>query len=448
MRISTTGLNGNRKPQLEEPVQSQRTVIENQVQRVVTENAQINGSRPHIAWIDAAAPGEIEVLDFLSSLIRMLKPAEAVAAGIDLGTASVAIGSALRANRFGRLTSRIADPAAARFGMARIAAADLADWVKIVTDEGLDESTGFQFALFDPDIHPRSLEFNRIYQRLALGATVVFRAKIDQGPDAADAIGELIAEGRLAGSFIQRCGVVFVGSVRHCPASQTPRSAAAPVPKRKAILVLGVHRSGTSSLAHLLNVLGAKLPEELLGPGHGNPLGHWEPRRLIQINKAILAAIGRNWKDPGPIPRNWFRSKEAYTFHERIAAEITSAYGDSPLILIKEPRICRIAPLYLDVLDGLGIEPLVILLVRNPGEVIESLKERDQLDSNTIELLWLRSLLEAEEATRGCKRVWTSFDQLLGDWRAILQSIATGLDVTWPKDVATIADEAAEIVRP
>jgi hypothetical protein len=93
----------------------------------------------------------------------------------------------------------------------------------------------------------------------------------------------------LTGSFIQR--LVFVGSVQHCPASQTQRLAVAPVPKRKAILVLGVHRSGTSSLAHLLNVLGAKLPEELLGPGHGNPLGHWEPKRLIQINKAILAAF-------------------------------------------------------------------------------------------------------------------------------------------------------------
>src|SRR5262245_44545850 len=58
--------------------------------------------------------------------------------------------------------------------------------------------------------------------------------------------------------------------------------------KRAAILVLGVHRSGTSSLTHLLSLLGAKLPERLLGPGHGNPLGHWESAQLMQINEEIL----------------------------------------------------------------------------------------------------------------------------------------------------------------
>ena len=86
------------------------------------------------------------------------------------------------------------------------------------------------------------------------------------------------------------------------------------------------------------------------------------------------------------------------------------------MILIKEPRICRLAPLYLDVLDVLGIRPLVILPIRHPEEVIRSIYERDQIDPGTTELLWLRSLLEAEEASRACVRVWTSFDRLLENW--------------------------------
>jgi hypothetical protein len=200
-------------------------------------------------------------------------------------------------------------------------------------------------------------------------------------------------------------------------------------------------------LAHLLSLLGAKLPEQLLGPGPGNPLGHWESAQLMQINEEILGDIGRIWHDPRPIPPSWFRSKAAYGFHERIRAAIVSEYGDAQLILVKEPRICRLAPLYLDVLDALRIEPLIVLPIRHPAEVICSIRERDGLDPATIELLWLRSLLEAEEASRSCVRVWTGFEELLGNWEATVRSIANGFAVVWPNEPEKVAHEAADILR-
>ena len=86
------------------------------------------------------------------------------------------------------------------------------------------------------------------------------------------------------GSQETRGAQVSVGAVKQSPEVAIPKFPALepslldpPVkslhPKRAAILVLGVHRSGTSSLAHLLSLLGAKLPERLLGPGHGQPIG-------------------------------------------------------------------------------------------------------------------------------------------------------------------------------
>src|ERR1700722_18178452 len=98
--------------------------------------------------------------------------------------------------------------------------------------------------------------------------------------------------------------------IQDLPTQSSPR-------KRAAILVLGVHRSGTSSLAHLLNVLGATLPEEVMGPACGNPLGHWEPMRLMEINEEILSSIGRSWPDPRPIPAGGFRSKGGCPVHPR-----------------------------------------------------------------------------------------------------------------------------------
>jgi ubiquinone/menaquinone biosynthesis C-methylase UbiE/glycosyltransferase involved in cell wall biosynthesis len=221
-----------------------------------------------------------------------------------------------------------------------------------------------------------------------------------------------------------------------------------PLGKRAALLVLGVGRSGTSCLAHLLNVLGAKLPKEVLGPNQGNPSGYWEPLRLLEINEEILASIGRSWHDPRPIAPGWFRSKEAYAFHKRLCAEIVSSYGNAPLILIKEPRVCRLLPLYLDVLDTLGIEPIAILHLRHPVEVIRSIHQRDGGDLLTHELRWLRHLIESENASRNCVRVWTSFEQLLDDWKMTAQSISRGLGITWPNEPEKVSHEAATVLQP
>jgi hypothetical protein len=250
---------------------------------------------------------------------------------------------------------------------------------------------------------------------------------------------------------------IFVGRVQH-PAVLRAQGEARPNPgrlrtksspgRRAAILVLGVHRSGTSCLAHLLSVLGAKLPAEVVPPSPSNPFGHWEPVRLLETNEEILSAIGRVWYDSRPIPTGWFHSKAASLFRERLRALITSEYGDAPLILIKEPRICRLAPLYLDVLDTLGIKPLVIFPVRHPGEVIRSIQERDHVNPLTIELLWLRNLLEAEAATRRCVRVWTSFDQLLDQPETTARAITARLGIIWPNNQENTAIDMVDILRP
>jgi hypothetical protein len=217
---------------------------------------------------------------------------------------------------------------------------------------------------------------------------------------------------------------------------------------RAAILILGMHRSGTSALARVLNLLGAELPNVLLGPGYGNTLGHWESERLMRLDDEIFVAIGRTWDDPRQIPSAWFRSRTAYTFHERLRQAIVSEYGDAPLIVIKEPRMCRLAPLYLDVLDALGMKPHVVLTARHPVEVVRSIRARDDLDPATIELLWLRHVLEAETASRSCRRVWTSYERLLHSWAPTVQSIASGLEITWPNEPDKARPVIEEFLRP
>jgi hypothetical protein len=219
-------------------------------------------------------------------------------------------------------------------------------------------------------------------------------------------------------------------------------------PERRALLPLGMHRSGTSLLTYLLHKLGATLPRELIGPGYGNPLGHWEPRYLVTINDEVLRTIDRSWDDPRPIDSAWFSSGDAYRFIERIVAQIGRDYGCAPFILIKDPRICRILPLYLTALDILDIEPLVVLQLRPFHEVARSLADRDGFEPDLSEFLWLRSIMEAERVSRSCSRVWVTLDQVISDWPGTARRIASTLEINWTEAREEASWESSPFIKP
>jgi hypothetical protein len=201
---------------------------------------------------------------------------------------------------------------------------------------------------------------------------------------------------------------------------------------RKALVILGMHRSGTSLLAWLLHQAGAELPKDVLGPGPGNPCGHWEPINLVGINDEVFRSLNTRWDDVRPIRTSWFQSEPAASFVERIRRQIASDYGASDLLLIKDPRICRLLPLYLAALGALQIEPLIILQLRPAHQVIESLANRDGLERELSALLWVRSILEAERCSRGCRRVWMTLDAIVASPGVALEHIAAKLGVCWP----------------
>ena len=71
----------------------------------------------------------------------------------------------------------------------------------------------------------------------------------------------------------------------------------APGSGKIALVVLGMHRSGTSSVAGALAMLGAAAPRTLMAPGEDNPRGFWESQVLMGVNDRLLAAGGSNWRD-------------------------------------------------------------------------------------------------------------------------------------------------------
>ena len=204
--------------------------------------------------------------------------------------------------------------------------------------------------------------------------------------------------------------------------------------ERKVILVLGMHRSGTSALARTVNLLGAAAPKELLAPNEFNSRGYWESARLWQCHNDLLASANSSWHDWRRLDPNRMEEEAKQQDHrQRIKDGISQTFGDASLFVLKDPRICRFVPLILSILDELKVRAVAILPIRNPLEVASSLGDRDKLARSKSLLLWLRHVLEAEYYSRAIPRYFLHYEDLLLDWRTCLGRAASSTGLTWPR---------------
>ncbi len=167
-------------------------------------------------------------------------------------------------------------------------------------------------------------------------------------------------------------------------------------PPRQAILVLGMHRSGTSALGGVLDALGAGAPKTWMAAHPENPRGFFESASLAAAHDALLESAGSSWHDWQQFNPQWIGSDIAAMHRQEIARLLIDEFGDAPLIFVKDPRICRFVPFTLSVLSELNISPVAILPVRNPLEVVYSLKRNRGFAPSKSLLLWLRHVLDAE----------------------------------------------------
>lgn len=218
--------------------------------------------------------------------------------------------------------------------------------------------------------------------------------------------------------------------------------------RRRMMVVLGMHRSGTSAVAGTLAQLGVDFSERLIAPAQDNPKGFFEHADIWQQDHDILAALGSEWDDPLPLPEGWQDAPEVRAAAAPIDAILRRDFGTSTLAGIKDPRMCRLMPVWREWLAYEGMTPLVVLVVRQPVDVVASLAKRDHLSAEQAAWVWLRHMLEAEAATRDLPRVVVSYERLLQDWRAELARVADVLDVTWPRDVDAVGPSVDAFLEP
>jgi hypothetical protein len=215
------------------------------------------------------------------------------------------------------------------------------------------------------------------------------------------------------------------------------------------LLILSMHRSGTSALTRVFSLLGAELPKSMYGKTDGNQRGHWESDVLVSSHDALLKKMKSDWSDWRPLLTDKFTAKKQASLKAGFAQEFAEEFDLSkPVIVMKDPRVCKFAQLYIEALSEAQHTVHPVIIVRNPLEVAGSLESRDGLSFSEGLLLWLSYMLEAERASRGLERAMTTYEAFLKKPVVETDKLVKALNCPLPYTAKEMSRQIKEYVSP
>lgn len=199
-----------------------------------------------------------------------------------------------------------------------------------------------------------------------------------------------------------------------------------------------MHRSGTSSVTGALTLAGAQAPLTLMPAKPDNPTGFWESERIAAENDLILRRFNAEWDTLGQFDSAELVSDGPLIDH--LVSVLDAEFPDpkGPPIL-KDPRICRLAPLWLRAAEAWGRPARVLMPVRPPAEVAASLNRRNKLPVEHGIQLWIDHVIQAERDSRHEPRALLAWSDVLANptrtLRTALDRIEVGLNIEASEDV-------------
>jgi hypothetical protein len=154
--------------------------------------------------------------------------------------------------------------------------------------------------------------------------------------------------------------------------------------RRTPVVVAGMHRSGTSMVAKLLQQAGLYLgaSADLMPAAEENPEGFYEHVGFVRLNDEVLNVAGAGWDCPPPSGVDW-RDPAFGAFRDR-AQELAAPLRAGGAWGWKDPRNSLTIPFWRSALGPLR----TIFVVRNPLEVIVSLHRRNGFSVALALTLW------------------------------------------------------------
>ena len=196
----------------------------------------------------------------------------------------------------------------------------------------------------------------------------------------------------------------------------------------KLIVVLGMHRSGTSAVARGLQVMGVELGDRMMPPAENNNItGFWEDVDLNALNIEIMTALGQDWSYLSPIKASNIELLLEKGYFLRAAKLLQQKIGTKSVFGFKDPRVAKLLPFWKEVFRHCQVSVSYVFSIRHPFSVAKSLSRRDGLDAERSYVLWLGHVIGGLIGTTGENCVFVDYDQLMQSPDQELTRIAKGI---------------------
>lgn len=246
----------------------------------------------------------------------------------------------------------------------------------------------------------------------------------------------------------------MVGAVTQPPSSSPARL----------ILVTGSGRSGTSTVAGCLKRLGQRIPQPEIPADENNPRGYYEPRWVIDFHKQLLNPIPVRTIDSRPDAGELAAAAVSPQDRADLRAWLTEQAADTSAtsFVVKDPRSFWVHDLWAQTAEEVGIELSSLTMLRHPAQVVRSRDSAYLTDKNekfrrqretTNVAAWVNAAVETERVTRGHRRTFVPYQDLVGDWRAAMTRAGEQLgldlgDLTAPHPVDDFVDSSLNRSAP
>jgi len=201
--------------------------------------------------------------------------------------------------------------------------------------------------------------------------------------------------------------------------------------RRKCIVVLGMHRSGTSAITGLLCSSGISIGKSIMPPKPDNPIGFFENQKIQELNDTILNLYNSTWDSIFSLPEDWLENSMLKSYYLDATNLINEEFGSDSLFMIKDPRLSLLLPFWNIVLERLDVSIYVIFMVRNPFEIASSLEHRNNFDVNKSLHLTARYWEHGELNSRKFRRVLIDFSEFIGQPESIKANLKSNFNLTF-----------------
>ena len=211
------------------------------------------------------------------------------------------------------------------------------------------------------------------------------------------------------------------------------------------VCTLGMHRSGTSVVSRLLNLLGVDLGSDahLAARGADNPKGYWEHGAFVEINDKILETFGGRWDRPPTLPCNWLRAPELEPLRQRARQLLQDEFSTAEMWGWKDPRTSLTLPFWQELIGPMRY----VIPVRNPLAVVASLMRRDDMQPCDAEWLWLKHTQAIVGGTTGHPRLFVFQEDLMDEPSVGLHRMAAFLGVPDRADDISVQIEVSGFIE-